>query len=74
MSKLWRASFEFELKPHAIFENGVSSSTYFPPQFGVSNSGVGPNTIDSIFHFGNNDQQVCIFIHLEKRSSSRSNH
>lgn len=61
MSKLWRASFEFELKPHSIFENEVSSSTYFPAQFGTSNSGVGSNSIDSIFHFGNNDQQVCIY-------------
>lgn len=50
-----------------MYMKEVPSTIYFPTQtnFGVpphggsSNSGIGSNTIDSIFHFGNNEQQVC---------------
>lgn len=73
ISRLWRASFEFELKPHPMFEKEIIPGIYYPThQYGVNhngvgshgggagNSGLGSNSIDSIFHFGNNEQQVCV--------------
>lgn len=81
ISRLWRASFEFEVNPHPIpiYGHEMNSNIYFPTDIGgitgggvisnnkPSNSGLGSNSIDSIFHFGNNEQQVCttIFIALK---------
>ncbi|XP_037047028.1 mucin-4-like [Bradysia coprophila] len=73
ISRLWRASFEFEVNPQPIFGHEMSSNIYFPTDFGVagggvvssgkpSNSGLGSNSIDSIFHFGNNEQQSSVTI------------
>lgn len=56
MSKLWRASFEFELKPREMYGHEFAPGIYFP-------SGTGSSNIDtSIFHLGNNEQlQVRIY-------------
>ncbi|KAJ6647369.1 putative 104.1 kDa protein in hypE 3'region, partial [Pseudolycoriella hygida] len=53
MSKLMRASFEFEIKPFPL--PGTLPPTGFFP---VGNGAMGSNNIDNIFQFENNDQQV----------------
>lgn len=84
MSKVWRASFEFEMKPQSTsqYQNLYSGSNYYPPsQYQNLHSGsnyypqsfpsghhttarpsnnAASNNIESIFHFGDNQQQVSI--------------
>lgn len=65
MSRLWRASFEFEIKPREMFGNELPG-IYFPG---------GPNSVDtSIFHFGNNEHQVrTCYIKFSKIMTLRPN-